>query len=727
MLTHFTRKVTSVTFAFILLSSVLQAQTIIRPFTQVYSDNLKGALTMFGNGILHIIDNNTVNLVKMNETGNSANGVGGIGFSQYGNDNQNMQFIDIDGVATTQNSSSADLILPAGSNTIKFARLYWGGKIDLSVITAVPDTLRKIKIRKGNTGAYVNATTPAANVDIFAISTTDRIYQSYVDITQFINVNGAGTYTVADIPVTPGAASGGGKYGGWSVVVAYENPTQPFNSVRVYDGYAQVFNSGTAATLNINLTGLNVPNNTLTAEEAVMGTMSWEGDANLGATATNLVGDFIKINSIAVSNAVNPETNFWNGSISRNGSFVSTKNPNYTNQMGIDLDEVNVGIGYNILPNATNATVEFGTEADQYFPSIFTFSIRMKNPLVNITKTVTDANANTFVDANEELTYTLSGFNQGPGSSYNTTVVDTLPSNVTYVSNSLEVLNAPGVTAGFKTDAADGDVAMKGINGTKNYVKFYLGIGATGTSGGELPADSSVGNYTLRFKVKAGAIPGTVINTAGIISNSQSGDLFIDQGTAIIGASGGPVPVRFTSFKAILLNNRNTMVKWTTEAEIDSDHFEVERSDDGIHFAFRGKVNGNGSTSSTHHYELADLLNTSSPIVYYRLRIVDRDGKFSYSKIVALKLNGTPNTDNFSVYPNPFVNDMKVSINSGTDFNAAFRIISFDGRELLRRMINLQKGDNIVVLKELGNLPKGSYILEVTTDDNKYIKKVIKN
>lgn len=37
--------------------------------------------------------------------------------------------------------------------------------------------------------------------------------------------------------------------------------------------------------------------------------------------------------------------------------------------MGIDIDEVNVGTGYGILPNATSVTVEFGTEADQYFPS----------------------------------------------------------------------------------------------------------------------------------------------------------------------------------------------------------------------------------------------------------------------------------------------------------------------------------------------------------------------
>ena len=437
MLTNLTKPVTYVTTFLVMLSATAFSQTTIRPFTQVYSENLKGGTTTLGNTILNIVDNNTVNLIKMNESSNAANGVGGIGFSQYGNDNQNMQYIDIDGTAGTVNSSSADLILPAGTNTIKFARLYWGGKINLSVVTAAPDTLRKIKIRKGTAGAYFNAITPAANVDQFAITTTERVYQSYVDITSFINGNGAGTYTVADIPVTPGSASGGGKYGGWSIVVAYENQAEPFNSVRIYDGYAQVYNAGNASTLNITLTGLNVPNNPLAANEAVMGTVSWEGDANLGATATNPAGDFVRINNIAVSNGTNPVTNFWNGTISKNGAFVTTKNPNYSNQMGIDIDEVNVGTGYGILPNATSVSVQFGTEADQYFPSIFTFSIRMKDPLVTLNKSVSDDNGNGFVDSNEELTYTLSGANTGVGSAYNTFIVDTLPANVTYVPGSL--------------------------------------------------------------------------------------------------------------------------------------------------------------------------------------------------------------------------------------------------------------------------------------------------
>lgn len=708
MLTKFTRNVTVVTVLCMSLCSGAYSQNIIRPFNLAYSDNIKGNTFMLGNTVLR---SNPAGL--MDSVTNGA--------ATVGNDNRDMVAIDIDGNSdlTTSNSTSADLIFPAGINTVKFARLYWGGRVVNSISK---DSLSKLKIRKGTSGNYFNVITPVTNVDTVLVN-GEKIYQSFVDVTNFINSNGAGTYTVANVPASPGNVGGGGRYGGWCLVVVYENLTLPYNSIRIYDGYAQVYNGGPSTVLNLDLTGLNVPNNSLLSDEASFGTMAWEGDANLGSNTFNQ-GDFIKINDITVTNAINPGGNFWNGSISKNGSYVTTKNPNYKNQMGIDIDEVNVGTGYGIQPNATSVNVKFGTEADQYFPSIFTFSIRMKDPLVTLEKTVTDASGNTFVESNEELTYTLSGTNQGVASAYNTVIVDTLPANVTYVPNSLEIVSAPGVSLGFQTDLQDGDAAFVGVNGSKTYLKFFIGNGATGNAGGELPAGAT---YTIRFKVRAGAIPGTIINTARIVSNSQAGDQFTDDGTAVIGSTGGPVPVKFTSFKAQLLNANNAILKWTTESEIDNDYFEVERSEDGVRFISRGKVYGNGSTTVSHSYDFTDPLNTTAQVIYYRLRIVDTDGKFSYSKIVAIKLNGSITVDKFNVYPNPFIADIKVALTSTIDADATFRILSFDGKEMVRRMITIQKGENIVVLKDFGALAKGNYILEVNTGSEKLIRKIIKN
>ena len=143
-------------FTLISMSSI--GQTSVRAFGLSYSANLKGATSLIGNTSMAIRRNNTIDLTRMNETSNASNGQGGLGFSQYGNNNSSMQFVDIDNTTGTSNSSSADLILPTGQNTIKFARLYWGGRINNSVVNGAPDTLRKIKIRKGN-GTYSLLTT----------------------------------------------------------------------------------------------------------------------------------------------------------------------------------------------------------------------------------------------------------------------------------------------------------------------------------------------------------------------------------------------------------------------------------------------------------------------------------------------------------------------------------------------------------------------------------------
>ncbi len=865
-----------------LLANATTAQ-FIRPYSQVFSQNIKGGTAIFGNTSMQIIANSVADSVKMNHSGDAANGVGGIGFSQYGNDGENMQpvitdlqlpvlnvfsagstwnynnpnsdqgtawrtlanptlnwvsatgsfgygntetvtippaitnyflktvnivtpglystfdfslsyndgaVIYVNGVEVQRvnmptgiinyntlslsavtfynqqfsipssfftsgnnviaveihqytptstdclfdlslyatpnyvsNSSSADLLLPAGTNTIKFARLYWGGRIANAYVTAYPDTLRKIKIRKGSTGVYSNVMAAATSVDQYSITGTGAsAYQSYVDITSFIQSNGTGTYTIANIPSDAGAIGSGGNYAGWCIIVAYENLTIPFNSVRIYDGFSNVYSTGTTTVSEtVTLTGLNVPNNPLALGDAIMSTMVWEGDANLSSSTNNPAGDYVKINGTTVSNAVNPVTNFWNGTISKNGAFVHTKNPDFTNQMGIDIDEMEVGTGYGILPNATTVDVEFGTEADRYFPSVFGFSIRMKSPVITLDKSVVDATGDGFLQSNEELTYTLSGSNIGPGSAYNTVVVDSLPINVSYVSNSLIIVNAPGITGPIsQTDASGDDFAFKGLNGSRNYVKFFLGAGATSSAGGTIDVNET---YNIKFKVKVGAIPGSVSNTARITAASQAGDVFTDDGTAIMSPTGGPTPVKLSAFNAVLKNN-DGVLNWITEIEINNNHFEIERSEDAVNFEKRGIVMGNGSTTITQHYNYIDNINTGASIIYYRLKNVDTDGKSSYSKIIALRLKGSMN--DFSVYPNPFESNLKINFIVPLDVTVQCRIISFDGKEVLSRKMAIQKGENIIVLKDLEKIASGNYILEINTGTEKFIKKIIR-
>lgn len=728
MLTNFTSRITLLFVFFAALTSGANAQNSITAYNQVYSAVIKGGTASIGNTSMHIVNGNngSVRTNRMNEIGTANNGQGGIGYTQYGNDDENMQFADIDGVAATKNSTSADLILPAGTNTIKYARLYWGGRINNSAITASADTLRKVKIRKG-TGAYQNILAASTSVDKFAVNSTETIYQSYSDITAYVQSQGAGTFTVADVPATPGSVDGGGKYAGWSIVIAYENQNEPLNSIRIYHGYLQVFTTNNApATISVTLNDLNVPNNSLAAGDAVMTVMGWEGDGNLGATTNNPEGDFVKVNGITVSNAVNKAANFWNGSISKNGAYVTTRNPNYYNQMGIDIDEVNVGTGYGILPNANSVTITFGTEADQYFPSYFAFKLRVKDPLVTITKTVQDASGNNTIESNEELTYTLTGTNVGPGVANGVYVVDSLPTNVTYVPGSMNVVSGTGLVLGAQTDAIDAaDKSFKGVNGTRHYVKFFIGTGSTQSAGGVLQVGQG---YTITFKVKGQAIPGSVNNTATAYGYSVGGDLFTDFSTAVIAPAGGPLSVKMSSFTANLNAAKNaTALVWVTESELKNKEFQIQRSEDGVNFTTRATVEGNGTTSLRTTYNYTDAVNTNAKVLYYRLRIIDIDGKVTFSQVLLVKLDSNLSVEKMSVYPNPFVSNVKVLLNSKHQTTANFKLISLDGKQVSTRKVTIESGDNVVVLNDLQSLPNGTYILEITSGTEKYIKKIIKN
>jgi uncharacterized repeat protein (TIGR01451 family) len=655
--------------------------------------------------------------VEMHTAANNENGTDDLFFD--------LQLLG-NGTNATQNSSSADLVMPAGS-TVKFARLYWGGRINGGDGGADNINLRSAKIKFG-AGAYSSVVAAPGQVDKVSIVGSDSAYQAFVDITAFVAAGGVGTYTVADIKAATGAVGAGGNFAGWGILVVYENAAFTFSSIRLYDGYLQVYDGGQGTTQSIELSGLNAPANPLNSADARMTVMAWEGDAGLAASDDNPAGDYVKVNNTVVANAANPAVNMWNGTISKNGIHVTNKNPNYKNQFGIDIDEVEVGVGYGIAANATKVNVEFGTEADRYFPSVFGFTMVSKDPSVTLDKAVSDELAPYGVlQTNETLTYTISGSNVGVGPAYNCTVVDSIPSNVTFIPGSLEIVSSPGIVAGLKTDGANDDEAFKGTVNTKDYVKFFIGTGATNLSGGVLQPNES---YSLRFKVLTPANANklsTVSNTARITAQAFSGEEFSDDGTAIINPPGGTLAVKLSAFN-VSKENDNAVLRWVTQSEVKNDAFVIERSLDGISFSKIGTVKGNGTTSNISNYQFADPLSgLSAKMVYYRLRIVDIDGKSGFSKIIALRLDGSVVVNNLSVYPNPFTSDIKLRINGTKEENLTVRISSMSGQVVVKRSVSIQPGENIVVLKDLGTLAKGTHLLEIITADGSIAQKIMKN
>jgi hypothetical protein len=185
------------------------------------------------------------------------------------------------------------------------------------------------------------------------------------------------------------------------------------------------------------------------------------------------------------------------------------------------------------------------------------------------------------------------------------------------------------------------------------------------------------------------------------------------------------LPATILDFSASYLASNNVKVSWSTTNEINAAYYEVERSSDAEDFISVGQVNADGSLNPVHQYSFNDqLYNVNSHIVYYRLRIVDQSGKFVYSKVVPVKLDQPANS--FSVYPNPVDNYTVLNLLSDRQSTGTLRVLDNSGRQILMRSITVNNGSNSIVLDQLGNLPRGIYMVQVLLENNLYNQKLLK-
>ena len=152
---------------------------------------------------------------------------------------------------------------------------------------------------------------------------------------------------------------------------------------------------------------------------------------------------------------------------------------------------------------------------------------------------------------------------------------------------------------------------------------------------------------------------------------------------------------------------------WTVENESAvTDHYEVERSVDGRVFTSIQTVlpKNNGRTSNTYStfdYNISSLINTGR--IYYKIKQVDRDGKFAYTETRAI----VPDVKGFevSVYPNPVAKSCKININLAEAGNINMTIADASGKLIKRAAIDGTIGSNEYSLDMTG-LAKGTYFIK---------------
>lgn len=174
-----------------------------------------------------------------------------------------------------------------------------------------------------------------------------------------------------------------------------------------------------------------------------------------------------------------------------------------------------------------------------------------------------------------------------------------------------------------------------------------------------------------------------------------------------------PLPIILTDFSTSKNGPNSALLTWKTSSEINSDHFGIERSTDGITWDQIAKINaaGNSNTDLTYRYVDADfpLHRTVDKIFYYRLKLMDLDGSFKYSEIRGI--NTASDFSSIQVYPNPIKDRLNIDV---SHLNTSWGIIQLGiynhmGAEILSKTI---AGSGIELI-DLSHIPSGTYFVVV--------------
>ena len=182
------------------------------------------------------------------------------------------------------------------------------------------------------------------------------------------------------------------------------------------------------------------------------------------------------------------------------------------------------------------------------------------------------------------------------------------------------------------------------------------------------------------------------------------------------------VPVTLLSFSATAKGSANVL-NWTTVTEFNSASFIIERSANGVDFTRIDEVKGAGTTSTPQYYTVLDN-NPLKGINYYRLKMMDLDGTFTYSRVAVVE-NQKDKSLKSQVFPNPFSDALTVFFENGDNVSyVSITLTDVLGQTLFVQ--HLPVFDNKKIDIQTDNLTSGAYFLKISDGKNIMIHKVLK-
>ena len=189
---------------------------------------------------------------------------------------------------------------------------------------------------------------------------------------------------------------------------------------------------------------------------------------------------------------------------------------------------------------------------------------------------------------------------------------------------------------------------------------------------------------------------------------------------------GAALPVKLVSFTGASDAANQVTLKWSSAYEVNSSHFIIERSVDGKGFLEVGKVSAAKNSKQNKSYESKD--ETSSNIsnhdsLYYRLKMVDLDGKVEYSRIISLKIQRVDKSLDVEIVPNPAISQVVQLRLVGIEKADAKMTVTNQAGKILRDKQLILTNKLITFLPE--NMPPGIYFVKVIIEGTSITKKVL--
>lgn len=289
------------------------------------------------------------------------------------------------------------------------------------------------------------------------------------------------------------------------------------------------------------------------------------------------------------------------------------------------------------------------------------------------------------------------------------------------------------VFANTSTITANGTITATAIGGKGGNSTIHYAHGPGGGGGGGVVITNILSNANITVSggvnglTRSTSASGPIDNvynaapgSAGVKRVLTTAPLLLSPGNAL--SPCGILPITLKLWNGVYRNEK-TYLSWETDKGVNFSHFVVERSLDGVHYSTLGQVQASTSSALTLQYSFIDIAPAAGNN-YYRLKMVDIDGRYEYSGIITIRTN----VQGFEVTasPNPFTNNVLITIESKTDETVLLRVFNSEGKLVWRKSTAVYAGTNAQYFSELQSLPKGIYYIKVNKLNSEASLKLIK-